>query len=331
MIIDDFQNELKSFLVAAVNAEKFDVVVPVMRKGLFLLENLFPTDRQFEIFLLDLPPNLVLDGKRILLFDDSARTGRTLHDARENIMLRSPKKSLKIRVGVFMKHKSCRETIDYWGKEFDDDNAAELYGCLSDYFDSLCHQLDPDHLVIRTCVSKIDGALDKDTFLRDMEQILAKKGRYYLQDSVCSLWGRSKFAVADLNPAEYGLDSMKSFWAEEGVCKVRFCLEPSNALYTVPIFCPEITPPKDGNCASVIQTRFCSGADPPDEIRCRDCINFALTERLAQKFIPQLKEELLAKNYKYEITEMTWPEIQLRYTFIEDKLFSNLNARVLGS
>jgi len=105
-------------------------------------------------------------------------------------------------------------TIDYYSKEYNDQSLI-IKDHLSAYFDSLCHQLDPDHLVIRAEIGKSDGDFDSATFLEFMKESLKKKGSYYVQDSICRLWGRTKFTVCDLNPIEFGLERFAKYWTTE--------------------------------------------------------------------------------------------------------------------
>ena len=262
--IDDFQNGLKQFLVDTIKSEKFDIVIPIMRKGFFLLETLFPIYREFDIVLLDTVPDYSLANKKILILDDSARTGRTIKQAKQAILdgVKNKKEQPIIRLAVFLKHKKCTEPIDYYCKEYDDESLLSIKDQLSGYFDSLCHQLDPDHLVVRAEITQKDGPFNAENFLKAMKEILKKKGTYYVQDSVCTLWRRTKFAVCDLNPADFGLKKYSKYWCNEGVCKARFCFEQSdivpNILYTVPIFCPEIIPSNGSDCCSDISNCFCS-------------------------------------------------------------------------
>ena len=155
-VIEDLQTDLRVFVSSTIKAERFDVVIPIMRKGLFLLDRLFPTNRGFRIFLLDpmeniIPKNVSLASERILILDDSARTGRTLMEAKQSIITNNSARDENIRIAVFMKHKDCQAPVHYWKVEFDDADATELYGLLSNYFDSLCHQLDPDLLNVLLC------------------------------------------------------------------------------------------------------------------------------------------------------------------------------------
>ncbi|MCL2135287.1 MAG: hypothetical protein FWH37_07020 [Candidatus Bathyarchaeota archaeon] len=48
--IDNFQQYLKKFLADTIIAEKFDMVIPIMRKGFFLLETLFPDIENLRFF-----------------------------------------------------------------------------------------------------------------------------------------------------------------------------------------------------------------------------------------------------------------------------------------
>lgn len=331
--IDSLQIKLKDFIRSTVRAQDFDVVIPILRKGLFLLERLFPTNRGFKIYLLDpledkLPGSIILKNKKILLLDDSARTGRTISEAKQSIISNNFAAKENIHVGVFMKHQECKAEIDYWIVDFDDASGDELYGQLSGYFDSLCHQLDPDHLSIFGTISSKSQTADKTHFLMCIRKELEQLGSYYPQDeSICHLWDRTKFAIADLYPSSYGLDGFKVFWKEEGVFKVRFCLEPNWTMYTVPIFCPEIVPPRsrdNKDCDALIEFKFCRWSGSHDEILCRDCIYFNLTEAFAQKFIPTLKSNLMTKGYFYKISETTWSEIQLKYEMFQEKIFASL-------
>lgn len=330
--IDSLQIRLRDFVRSTVAKRDFDVVIPVMRKGLFLLETLFPENRRFKIYLLDpvedkLPKKIVLANKKILLLDDSARTGRTISGAKHSVIDNNAATKEEICVGVFMKHRNCEAEIDYWDVVFDDTNGSELYGQLSAYFDSLCHQLDPDHLVLCGKIKTESQTIDNAHFLTCIRSELEQFGSYYAQESICSVWGRTKFAVADLYASDFGLEDFKRFWREEGVFKVRFCLEPNWTMYSVPIFCPEVVPPKsrDGNeCESLVDFKFCKWSDSRDEILCRDCISYNLTKAFADKFIPTLKTRLRPKGYSYEIYEVTWPEVQLKYEPFQDKILTNL-------
>jgi hypoxanthine phosphoribosyltransferase len=325
--VDDLQEKLKDFISTTVKVENFDVVIPIMRKGLFLLDRLFPKERMFRTLLFDpiedrLPASIMLKDKTVLILDDSARTGRTVLEAKESIISNNSADPEKIRIGIFMKNVNCQAKIDYCDIIFDEKNGSELYGLLSAYFDSLCHQLDPDHLVIRGEL-RSKSIFDQKQILLDIKTELERFGSYYPQDSICTLWGRSKFGVFDLRASDFGLNAYDKYWTEEGVFKIRFCLEPNLTMFTVPIFCPEIMPPNlpdPAKCVSLIPSRFCESIELSSDALCRDCINFNLTRKFAEEFIPLFKKRLLSYGISYNIIEITWPEIELRYEGLRNRL-----------
>jgi len=329
--IDALQQGLKKFLVDTIEAEKFDIVIPIMRKGFFLLETLFPEHKEFDIFLPDTLPEMSLSDKRILILDDSARTGGTINKEKQRVLEKATNKNNPptIRLAVFLKHKACGEPIDHYYKEYDDNNQTiVLKEQLSDYFDSLCHQLDPDHLVIRVEIGKNQGEFIASEFLDVMREILKQKGTYYEQNSVCTLWRRNKFAVCDLNPTEFGLERFAKYWITEGVCKARFCFEQNdivpNSLFIVPMFYPKVIPPQGKECQRVIAKKFCDlSANHASGKQCVHCVNFVLTAEFAKNLITQLKREIMAKGFTVNITSVSWLEIELRDKSLRPALFSD--------
>jgi len=49
-----------------------------------------------------------------------------------------------------------------------------------------------------------------------------------------------------------------------------------------------------------------------------------LTRAFAEKFIPELKKELLSYGLSYSISEITWPEIQFRHEELQNKILIDL-------
>lgn len=332
--VDSLQKKLNKFVASTLTTEAFDFVIPIMRKGLFLLDNaLSGKDRTFQVLLLEpdenkLSSDVDLKGKKILIIDDSSRSGGTIHRAKEGIIKNNTAEEINIRTAVFMKSKSCAEKIDYFAAEFDDDNGSDLYGALSTYFDSLSPRLDPDHLVIRGRLDIGVNYPDQRAILSILERELNKFGEYYEQtDSSCSLWHRAKFSVVDLKSKDFDLKNFSSFWKEEGVFKARFCLEPDWILYVLPIFCPEIIPPllsSEKNCSSSLNSKFCKWSGSSSDSLCRDCISYNLTKIFAERFIVDLNKNLKPYGISFNILDVNWPEIQLRYRNFQERIIADL-------
>jgi hypothetical protein len=332
--VDDLQEELKVFISRTVTAENFDIVIPIMRKGLFLLDRVFHGQQKFKISLLEstedrLSPGISLKGKKVLIIDDSSRTGRTINKAKLGLVANNFADLENIKTATYMKRKNCGTKIDYCCCEFDETSGTQLYAVLSAYFDSLCHQLDPDHLVISGILELGVNYPDQKTILQLLKNELSNFGSFYIQtDSMCRLWGRAKFSVVDLRTGEFGLGDYSPLWTEEGVFKVRFCIEPDWSMNVVPIFCPEIIPPGDKNpknCVGLVTTRFCELTHDTDAL-CRDCISYNLTKNFSEIFIPVFKKTLTLHGLSYSVSSIGWSELELRYEEVQDTLKADFEA-----
>jgi len=329
--VEKIHVDLNRFMSNLFSKNSWDIIVPVMRKGLFLLANSCEDQRA----KIRLPPFYGVTGienKTILIVDDKAWHGHTMNGKYKEVLCTGARKE-NIKTAVFMKHQSCEFPIDFFHYELGDDEYAEKEADLSVYYDSLCLQIDPDHLMVRGFI----GAQSLDSrelarFPHEIEKITSDLGVFYPQESSCQLWKRSKFAIADIDLSKLGLKDLDSLFQIEGVQKVRFCLEPNGELFIVPIFCPETRTDRE-RCqnTAIIENKLCEQLRqevPRSSELCRECIDFNLQIGAFKAFFKVLSNRIKLAGFAIHIRDFSWPELEFKYPEIAavlDNLLKTIN------
>lgn len=329
--VSTIKNNLEQFVTSLFAKNDWDIIVPVMRKGLFVLANSSEGQRA----KIRLPPFYgisAIENKIILIVDDKAWHGHTMEEKYTEVLLTGAKKE-NVKTAVFMKHRSCEFPIDFFHYEFGDDDYAEKEADLSVYYDSLCLQLDPDHLVARGSVTaqSLDSR-ELARFPREIEKTTSDLGVFYFQESSSQLWNRKKFAVADIDLSKLDLKDLDLLFKKEGVQKVRFCLEPTGELLIVPIFCPETSPDKE-KCrkTEIIKAKLCElvcKEVPRSLDLCRECVDFNLQVGAFKAFFNMLSNKMRLSGFAIHIMDLSWPELQFKYpevTAILDESLKTVN------
>lgn len=316
--IQELQKELTQFHTDLLHAKEWDVIIPIMRKGLFVLLHTTAKDHD-KVRLLPLDDCLDLKQKLVLILDDTAFHGDSMRKAITEVMSAGADQG-KISTAVFMKAASCDLDLQ----------CAPGYDRLSDqkylakeemlglYYASLCSQLDQDHLVaegVVKCSSLSPDACDRFPLM--IEKTSSYPEIFYFVDSSAKLFGRTKFTIADIALSTIDLGDLASFFREEGVNKVRFCLEPDGQISTALIFCPEII--EDATrCRNAIPQRMrlcerlpiCSRSQM---LLCRDCLYLNLEAKALKWLVNTLQMRLKDTGFKVAITGLGWPELEYRY------------------
>ena len=89
------------------------------------------------------------------------------------------------------------------------------------------------------------------------------------------------------------------------------------------MFYPEIIPPQEKDCSTIISKKFCSTVNYARGNLCGHCVDFVLTTEFAKNLLKQLKGEIIAKGFTIKITSVTWPETELSHAPFSHSLFSD--------
>jgi hypothetical protein len=327
--VNKIQIELDQFTDSLLSKGSWDIIVPVMRKGLFLLAK-SPEGQRAKIRLPPFYGVNAVETKAILIVDDKAWHGHTMNKKFSEVLSTGAKKE-NIRTAVFMKHDSCEFPIDFFHYEFGDEEYTEKEADLSVYYDSLCLQIDPDHLVVKGTVSveSLD-ARELTQFPSEVEKTTSDLGIFYFQESSSLLWGRMKFAIVDIDLSKLGLKDLDSVFQTEGVQKVRFCLEPNGGLFIVPIFYPEIHTDRN-SCQKigVISSELCKELNqeiPRSLGLCRECIDFNLQISAFKAFFNLLSDRIRRSGFAINIIDLSWPELEFKYPEVTKILARSLRT-----
>jgi hypoxanthine phosphoribosyltransferase len=302
----------------------WDIIVPVMRKGLFVLANA-PEECIKKIRLLPLYGIDNLFDKSILLIDDKAWHGHTL-EAKYKELVKLGAKPGNIKTAVFVKHADCFFPVDFYYYELNDLEYQRKEADLSVYYDSQSLQLDPDHLVAKGQI--ITSSIDTkryEFFPKVLEENTKDLDVFYYQESTANLWGRKKFAIADIPLSKLNIGKLASLLREdEGVQKVRFFLEPSGELYIMPIFypgfvidneyCHEIFTQNESLCK-----QFAGKVAVTEEL-CRECFDFNLQVLVLKDLWRILSKRLKKSGFSLKINKLSWPELEFKYIGFEKVL-----------
>jgi hypoxanthine phosphoribosyltransferase len=118
--VEKIRSELHEFIRSTISHDTFDVIIPIVRKGLFILEvSDINRESNYKVYLLPLSENISLQGKKVLILDNSCYSGQTLLNALEELK-RSQLEKERSKIGVFVKCKSCKAPIDYFKYEVEE-------------------------------------------------------------------------------------------------------------------------------------------------------------------------------------------------------------------
>jgi hypothetical protein len=310
--VDQIKVELREFIENLLS-KGWDIIVPIMRKGLLMSDPFLragPSSVREKVRLLPLDPREQLRRKTILILDDKAWRGATMMDNYRAVLSRYGEPD-NVKAAVFLENRACRFRIDYSKYQLQESQYVQKETVLNAYYASLCQHLDPDHLAVNGKLVSSAGAYHEFPAL--LEKKMVDFGSFYSQESLCSLWGRTKFAIADLPTDKLGLGELRSFLGEEGVVKIRFCLESDGRTSITPVvfglFVDKI------KCRQLLSTQLCQIASfrPVESYVCRDCVDFNITTRIWNSFAENLRERMKGSGFSIEVTDATWPELEYRY------------------
>lgn len=323
------EREIADFVRDVTSKKEWDIIVPIMRKGFFLLMSM-SNDHQEKILLPPFHDVTNLREKTILIIDDKAWHGHTMEKTFKEIMERGAQPE-NVKTAVFIKHASCNFPIDYYQYELSDREYEKKEAEFSEYYDSSCLQLDPDHLVaVGNVVSQSLDPQDLRRFPLAVENA-QHLGLFYLKEPKTNLCGIMKFAIADIPLSMIGLGDLSQILREEGVQKLRFCLEPNGKLFLVPIFCPEIQ--VDVRiCKKALrnETKLCEQVSmdaPLTSEFCRDCLNFNLQIKALESLLPILRLKLRKAGFIIKIERLSWPELEYKFHEIRS-ILGNTRKRI---
>jgi hypothetical protein len=314
--VENIKNEINQFIKELFGKAEWDVLVPILRKGRIVL---LSTVQDFAPRI-RLPPFYGLDqigNKKVLILDDKAMHGHTMKNIHAQVLSAGvPEKNVK--TAVFVKNKACDYPINYYYHELEGMEYDKKESDLALYYESVCLQLDADHLVAKSIVT--GNSLDTQIFRRfpkAVEQCSSDVGIFYLQHSIARFWGREKFAIADIPLSKLNIDYLDKLITEEGVQKLRFCLEPCGELLIMPIFYPQINVNNEV-CKEALdgRTKFCEQIlreVPRTTELCRECIDFNLQASALVNLSRYLMERLRKAEYNIHVNSLIWPELEYKY------------------
>lgn len=316
--VENVKAEITVFIKRLLDENDWDIIVPILRKGGLVLLSTIQNTSKFH-----LPPFYDIDHvgkKKILIFDDKAMHGHTIRKKYEEVIAAGAEKT-HIRTAVFIKNKNCEFPIDHCYHELDGLDYDTEESNLNLYFESLCLQLDADHLVAKCSV--VSDHLETTAYqnlsiaIRDNTSDI---GVFYRQnDSIARFWGRQKFAIADISLSRLELGSLSQLLIDEGVRKMRFCLEPCGDMLIMPIFYPSqpIASMAGSTCKLDLtgKVKFCEQIleENSETSFCRECIDFNVQMCALRTLLPVLSQRLIKVGYAIRINSLSWPELEYGY------------------
>lgn len=311
--VEKTRSEVNSFVEEILFMNTWDMIVPILRKGRLIL---LSTMQDFSEKIRSVPFHGVDDMNEltILILDDKALHGHTMKSKFEEVLLAGAKKE-NVKTAVFVKNRECDFPIDCFRYELADLDYDNKESDLGQFYESLCLQLDADHLVARGLVA--GDSFDHEIWQRfpaAIKESATGIGIFYPQDSIAELWGRQKFCIADVPLSKCDLGNLGGLLTEgPGVQKMRFCLEPCGELLIMPIFYPMIDPNKC-ECGKALEgkTKFCEELKdiPRTDQFCRECVDFNLQMSVMRSLLPIIFERTKKAGFAVKIDSLSWPQLE---------------------
>ena len=325
--VDDIRQDILGFVRDVATKREWDIIVPIMRKGLFVLLNSLD-GYQDRIILPPFHGVSKLSQKAILILDDKAWHGHTMERKYKEIIGMGARRE-NVKTSVFMKHISCDFPIDYYRYRFGDLEYEKKEAEISEYFDSSCLQLDPDHLMAQGIVARRSlDTTDLKRFSSAVENTQNLGLFYPEEESEANLCGIMRFGIADIPFSMLDLQELRKMLKEEGVQKLRFCLELNGQLVVTPIFCPEINVNQ-----KICKAALSNGAKLCDHISleiseefCRNCLNFNLQIKALRSLLRILNKGLKNEGFAICIEKLSWPELEYRFREVRSLLMNSLKG-----
>jgi hypothetical protein len=300
------------------------MIVPILRKGRLIL---LSAVQSFSGKIRSVPFYGVknINEMEVLILDDTALHGHTMKSKFEEVLSAGARKE-NVKTAVFVKNGECGFPIDYFRHELTGLDYDYKESDLGQFYESLCLQLDADHLVIKGAVTV--GTLDHgiwQRFIAVIKEGAAGIGTFYPQNSIAELWGRLKFAIADVPLSICNLGNLGDLLTEgAGVQKIRFCLEPCGEFLIMPIFCPMIDSKKCENGQALQgKIKFCEELKdiPRTDRLCRECVDFNLQICVMRNLLPNIFERTKKAGFVIKIDSLSW--LQLEYAYPHFKSILN--------
>jgi len=327
--MEELRNDLIKFVKEDILSKDYDGIVPIERRGfalLNLIKNELPTLSQLLVSAESLCPSQI-EGKRLVVFDDTVRRGKKLNDVVNNLRERGA----KVDTVVFVVHQLCPKENRPRKPKFDkyyNVNEEKYVSLNRDIIELLLlagRPLDIDHLEIRLMMDPAQMS----PFL-DLIKLL---GYVYEIPSIANQNGIRLYTLDE--PIFFILEIAKPppMVRKEGVTKIRFWLQPTGETFCVPMTYPIIVCDRSFSVETckvkvVWERPFCKEFkdefDPNNLRTCRDCIIFHLHESLGYNFFKALSEH----NFKISLLDAGFESLRLRYKDKHERLSNFIKERI---
>jgi hypothetical protein len=329
----DIVKKLKN-LVDGINRANYDYIVTTSGKSLWLLR-LAPlhSDAWSRLVIVDKPEYIARDelkGKRILVFQDSVRTGTALASLIEEMNRQG---AVKVDTCALLVHHSCQpDLIPRW-------YVPELMGLLDDDYELIKQDLQ-EMVRRRVLPLEADRVIFKlsyeGTIFPVLSNSLTQFGQVvYLTESVSPENGANFLDL--LKPVFSGQVVAPSWISKEGEERIRiYVMEEDGVVYFAPMmshYAPAALRLPGVDCVGsenwsrpfCTLNQNCMGLQSPS--RCSDCSMFNMSLELGSLFIHELIPDLIAQGAKLKKLSYNIVELRAYYHGIGQELVKAIDQR----
>lgn len=312
--------EICAFLKPLV--DRFDFVVSVERSGYRLLQIL---EGQCYNFKLNHYPSravhlLDLEGKRILLFDDTSTSGHRLKEMAEVLM----NKGAYVDTVTYVILNTCpldyRPT--YFGKEVGLKEYEEISKTISDYMNLLDVPVETDHI-------QVNGYIEPKISNETLERSLKELGDVYEREDLTA-----GYQLGLRHPVFSRPESLKLPYITKDIFthKLRIKYKKIGDIQVIPLSFP-ILQEGGGDCKVPPTIEFCKKyasvfEDIPHGkmLQCCYCIIYNSTRDLLTAFFEVWKQALAKEEYSFKLKRVTYEDARL--IFNDESLEKNIEEEI---
>lgn len=316
--------------ISEILDDHYDCVVCLERSGLALyddlLENCFSSSQKAVPHISERAiPIQDLQNKKVLVFDDSAKTGKNFLDAKKAIQKRGASKI---------------DTVCYF--KLNNIALSDIIAChnvslskwityreqLSDYFNQRLVPFDADHITIR-------GRFENDVSREDFEKTLLGLGRsYQIKPIGKEQIGVYKYAITDIDFLDWKSLGLPGYVQDMSTWKLRINFNGKNEFCIFPLAFPEIKHggnPGEHNfpwcfCNKYLNKSWKTTYENPEWFLACCCIIFHSSTELLSNFLRHWSKNLAKMNKNFSIDSPQYCEAQ--HLFGDQKITDHLLARL---